>query len=131
LRLLFALIGNIKSGRYSASIAVLAVFMLYSESSIAFGNGYIINACGGGYVINGTVVESGYGKIVSVDRKNGTVTLDHGATLYVLKEGQTRFPIASLDVLDDRVSVVGSWVRFEIRVSKGDIAIIHIERAQE
>jgi hypothetical protein len=127
----FALIDNFKTRSRFASLAMLAVFMLHSESSIAFGNGYIINACGGGYVINGTVVESGYGKIVSVDRENRTVTLDHGATLYVLKEGQTRFPLARPNVLDDRVAVVGNWVRFEIRVSKGDIAITHIERARE
>jgi len=127
----FALIDNFKTRRRFASIAMLAVFMLHSEPGVASGGDYIINACGGGYIINGTVVESGYGKIVSVDRENGAVTLDHGATLHVLKEGQTRFPLARPDVLDDRVAVVGNQVRFEIRVSKGDIVITHIERARE
>lgn len=114
---------EIRSGKPRAmkrfvSLAFLTVLMLHGESGVA---------CGGG--VDGTVVESGYAAVVSVDRAGATVTLDHGATPYILKEGRTRFPVAGPNVLEEAVAAARNRVRFEIWVSKGDTAIAHIESA--
>ena len=84
-------------------------------------------ACGGGYVLDGTVIETGYGIVISVDQKNETVTLDHEAIQYVLKKGNTSFAVVGPKVLEEAVATRGVRVMFEIRISKGDTVITHIE----
>ncbi len=59
------------------------------------------------------------------------MTLGHGATPYVLKEGQTRFAVSWLDVFEDAVAAVGNRVRFEIIVSNGNVAVARIERVSQ
>lgn len=112
--------GKPRAMKYFVSLAFLAVLTLRSEPGVT---------CGGGYASDGTVVERGHGTVVSVDRAGKTVTLDHGATPYVLKAGRTRFPVAGPEVLEEAVAAAKNRVRFEIRVSKGDTAIAHIETA--
>lgn len=112
--------GKLRAMKRMVNLAFLTVLMLHGELGVA---------CGGGYALDGTVVESGYATVVSVDRAGATVTLDHGATPYVLKEGRTRFPVAGPNVLEEAVAAARNRVRFEIRVSKGDTAIAHIEIA--
>ena len=109
--------GKPRAMKQFVSLACLMVLILHSEPGFT---------CGGGYVLDGTVVESGYGTVVSIDRAGGTVTLDHGATPYILKEGRTRLPVAGPNVLVEAVAAARNRVRFEIRVSKGDTAIVHI-----
>ena len=108
--------------RHFISLAFLTVSMLHSEPGIT---------CGGGYASDGTVVESGYGTVVAIDQAAGTVTLEHGATPYILKAGRTRFPVVGPSVLEEAVAAAGNRIRFEIRVSKGDTTIDHIENASE
>ena len=84
-------------------------------------------ACGGGYVLDGTVVETGQGVVISVDKKNKQVTIAHEAVPYILKKGKTHFAVAGPKVLEEAMANMGSRVVFEIRVSKGDTVIAHIE----
>jgi hypothetical protein len=111
---------NPQTMRRIIGLAFLTVSMLHSEPGIT---------CGGGYASDGTVVESGYGTVVAIDQADGTVTLEHGATPYILKAGRSRFPVAGPNVLEEAVAAAGNRVRFEIRVSKGDTTIDHIENA--
>lgn len=110
--------GKLRAMKRMVNLAFLTVLMLHGEPGIT---------CGGGS--DGAVVESGYGTVVSINRAGGTVTLDHGATPYVLKKGRTRLPVVGPDVLEEAVAAARKRVRFEIRVSKGDTTITHIEIA--
>lgn len=104
------------------SLAFLTVSMLHSEPGVT---------CGGGYASDGTVVERGYGTVVAIDQAGGTVTLEHGATPYLLTAGRTRIPVVGPNVLEDAVAAAGNRIWFEIRVSKGNMTIDHIGKASE
>ena len=84
-------------------------------------------ACGGGYVLDGTVIETGYGIVISVDQKNETVNLDHEAIPYILNKGKASFAVVGPKVLEEAVAARGVRVMFDIRISKGDTVITHIE----
>lgn len=114
--------GKPQALRRFLSLAFWTVLMLHSASGAT---------CGGGRASDGTVVESGYGTVAAIDRADGTVTLEHGGTPYILKAGRTRLPVAGPDVLEEAAGAANNPVRFEVRVSKGDTTIDHIESASE
>lgn len=84
-------------------------------------------ACGGGYVLDGTVIETGYGVVLSVDRENETVTIDHEAIQYVLKKGRTRFLIVGEKVLEEAAEANDNQIMFELMISAGEMRIAHIQ----
>lgn len=114
--------GKPQALRRFLSLAFWTALMLHSAPGAT---------CGGGRASDGTVVESGYGTVAAIDRADGTVTLEHGGTPYILKAGRTRLPVAGPNVLEEAADAARNRVRFEIRVSKGDTAIAHIESAPE